>query len=302
MSAIELQRKWDARGLKLLATIEAEGNIPAGSADIPEEESTNEILEAWDDASGEDLDPATVLAARREEIAYYKEMKAFTKVPISQCVARTGRKPIGVRWRDINKGDRYNVNIRSRLVAKEFNNRKCDDLFAGTPPVEAMRAIISMAASGTTHKTLMTVDVSRAYMYANAGTKCTLKCAQKRMRRMEMRSAAGGWKKTCTVREVPRKTGSTRSNGECCRSDICRESRTRACFYNPSSEVACLVHGDDFLAAGEESALKQFKEQLAEEWKIKYTHIGEAEHLGKHMRVLNRIVSNSSATRNHHRT
>ena len=61
-------------------------------------------------------------------------------------------------------------------------------------------------------------------------------------------------------------------------------------FYNPSSGVACLVHGDDFLAAGEESALKQFKDQLAMEWKIKSTHIGEAEHLGKHMRVLNRII------------
>ena len=61
-------------------------------------------------------------------------------------------------------------------------------------------------------------------------------------------------------------------------------------FYNPSSEVACLVHGDDFLAVGEESAVKQFNEQLAKEWKIKYTHIGEAEHLGKQMRVLNRIV------------
>ena len=149
-----------------MATIEAEGKTPAGSDDIPEEESTNEILEAWDDATGEDFDPVTVLAARREEIAYYKAMGAFTKVPISQCVARIGRKPIGVRWRDINKGDRYNVNVRSRLVAKEFNNKKCDDLIAGTPPVEAMRAIISMAASGTTPKTLTTVDVSRAYMYA----------------------------------------------------------------------------------------------------------------------------------------
>ena len=28
-------------------------------------------------------------------------------------------------------------------------------------------------------------------------------------------------------------------------------------FYNPSSEVACLVHGDDFLAVGEELALKR---------------------------------------------
>ena len=134
LSAIELQRKWDERGIKLLATVEAKGETPARGADIPEEESTNEILEAWDDASGEDLDPATVLAARREEIAYYKAMEAFTKVPISQCIAKTGRKPIGVRWRDINKGDRYNVNVRNRLVAKEFNNKKCDDLFAGTPP------------------------------------------------------------------------------------------------------------------------------------------------------------------------
>ena len=57
------------------------------------------------------------------------------------------RREHGVRWRDINKGDRYKVNVRSRLVAKEFNNKKCDDLFAGTPPVEAMMATISMAAS-----------------------------------------------------------------------------------------------------------------------------------------------------------
>ena len=44
------------------------------------------------------LTPATVLATRREEIAYYKEMKTFTKVSISECVSKTGRKPIGVRW------------------------------------------------------------------------------------------------------------------------------------------------------------------------------------------------------------
>ena len=56
------------------------------------------------DASGEDLDPDTVLAARREEIAYDKAMGVFTKVLISQCVARTGRKPIGVRWTDTNNG------------------------------------------------------------------------------------------------------------------------------------------------------------------------------------------------------
>ena len=84
VSATELQRKWDERGIKLLATIEAESEMPARGANIPEEEVTNEILEAWDDASGEDLDPATVLAARREEIAYYKAMGAVTKVPANR--------------------------------------------------------------------------------------------------------------------------------------------------------------------------------------------------------------------------
>ena len=86
-TAIKLQKKWDASGLKLLATVEAEGESPKRDVNPPEEEPADEILEAWDDASGEDLDPATVMAARREEIAYYKAMGAFTKVPISQCVA-----------------------------------------------------------------------------------------------------------------------------------------------------------------------------------------------------------------------
>ena len=273
VSAIELQRKWDERGIKLLATIEAESEMPARGANIPEEESTNEILEAWDDASGEDLDPATVLAARREEIAYYKAMGAFTKVPISQCIARTGRKPIGVRWRDINKGDRYNVNVRSRLVAKEFNNKKCDDLFAGTPPVEAMRAIISMAASGATSKSLMTVDVSRAYMYAKCRNEMYVESCPEAYEE-------DGDEKCCW--RLEKAMYGTRSAAEDCQHEIKRrmssigyiQGKSNPClFYNPSSEVACLVHGDDFLAAGEESALKQFKEQLAKEWKIKHTSV-----------------------------
>ena len=69
VSAIKLQKKWDARGLELLATIETEGKLPAENPGPPEEEAANEILEAWDDVSGKDPNPATVLAAKREEIA-----------------------------------------------------------------------------------------------------------------------------------------------------------------------------------------------------------------------------------------
>ena len=42
----------------------------------------------------------------------------------------TGKAPIGVRWVDINKGDKVHPEYRSRLVAKEINKGKRDALFA----------------------------------------------------------------------------------------------------------------------------------------------------------------------------
>ena len=80
-TAIELQKKWNASGLKLLATVEAEGESPQRDVNPPEEEPADEILEAWDDASGEDLDPATVMAARREENPYYRAMELSRRSP-----------------------------------------------------------------------------------------------------------------------------------------------------------------------------------------------------------------------------
>ena len=157
--------------------------------------------------------------------------------------------------------------------------------------MEAMRAIISMAASGTTPKTLMTVDVSRAYMYAKCRSEMYVELCP------EAYEEDGDEK-------VLLEAGKGHVRHAKCRAGLAardqtenvvwwvsaREVKNPCLFYNPSSGVASLVHGDDFLAAGEESALKQFKDQLAMEWKIKSTHIGEAEHFGKHMRVLNRII------------
>ena len=56
-------------------------------------------------------------------------------------------------------------------MAKQFNQGKDDDLFAATPPLEALRMVLSQATTRRGNKCLMIVDVSRAYMYApvNAG-------------------------------------------------------------------------------------------------------------------------------------
>ena len=102
-----------------------------------------------DDLTGQLLDPALCRAARKKEMDFVREKGLWIKRTIKECWSRTGAPPVTVRWVETNKGDDEHPNVRSRLVAKEFNNKKCDDLFAGTPPVEAMRAIISMAASLT---------------------------------------------------------------------------------------------------------------------------------------------------------
>ena len=78
-----------------------------------------------------------VVEARRDEIKGIHKCKVWDKVPISECYANTGGAPVGTRWVDTNKGDENNPNYRSRIVGREFNNKKRDDLFAATPPLEA---------------------------------------------------------------------------------------------------------------------------------------------------------------------
>ena len=71
------------------------------------------------------------------------------------------------RWIDHNKGDDLHEKYRSRLVAQQFNSGPMEDnIFAATPPLEALRMVISNATTGKRGKVIMIADVSRAYMYA----------------------------------------------------------------------------------------------------------------------------------------
>ena len=73
-------------------------------------------------------------------------MNAYTGCPRS-AVEEEGGKIIDVRWIDVNKADLDDPNYRSRLVGREFNTSKDDSLYAATPPLEALRLIVSYAAT-----------------------------------------------------------------------------------------------------------------------------------------------------------
>ena len=135
--------------------------------DMMHEDQGDMDYEAYDDVTGEWLDPAAVMVARKEELEYVKGMKVYEYAAVSECWSSTGKAPIGTRWIDINKGDEQKRNYRSRLVAKEYKVDTQPELYAATPPTECLRLMISKAAENREHKMLY-VDVSRAYFYAPA--------------------------------------------------------------------------------------------------------------------------------------
>jgi len=100
-----------------------------------------------DDLTGQPLDPRLVKIARSLEMEYFRGKDVYTKRPRAEAIKRTGRPPIGVRWVDVNKGDDEDPNYRSRLVAKQFKRKGDDNIFAPTPPLEALRAIWMLAAT-----------------------------------------------------------------------------------------------------------------------------------------------------------
>ena len=87
------------------------------------------------------------ILARKEEIAEFKKHQVYVKVPLQECYDITGKQPLGIRWIDINKGDEEYEEYRSRLVAKEIKRDKREDLFAATPPLEALKALFSLAVT-----------------------------------------------------------------------------------------------------------------------------------------------------------
>ena len=117
------------------------------------------------------MDGRKVIKARVKELEYIREKGVWKEIRRQEAKAR-GIKVIGTRWIDINKGDDERPNYRSRFVAKEYNDGKDSSLFASTPPLEALRMIVSLAATKspgqTGRKVIMMNDVARAFFEAEA--------------------------------------------------------------------------------------------------------------------------------------
>ena len=73
-----------------------------------------------DGMSGQVLNDSLVAEARRKELEYFTSKGVWRKRLLSEAFAKTGRRPISVRWVDVNKGDQQEYDIICRLVAREM--------------------------------------------------------------------------------------------------------------------------------------------------------------------------------------
>ena len=152
---------------------ELKGDDVCPSKELHEDEAGYVLSDgtvAFDDQSGAPLKPSLMKKARREEIAYFKSMGVYDKVPMDECWQETGQAPIGVRWVDINEGDEARPSYR--LVAKEYRVDVKPGLYTATPPSECLRLMICRLASARNLK-LMYADVSSGISTLRRPVLCT---------------------------------------------------------------------------------------------------------------------------------
>ena len=96
----------------------------------------------WDDMKGGWLEPELFAKARREEVEYIRHHKIHTRVPTETCLRVTEKAPIQTGWVETDKGQSGKPNVCARWVAKEYKTDARPELYAATPPLEALKVVL----------------------------------------------------------------------------------------------------------------------------------------------------------------
>ena len=238
---------------------------------------------------GQYLDKAMVVKARQLEMQYFKKLGVYKKVHKSEAM---GFKILTTRWVDTNKGDMQNPDYRSRLVGREIKKDNRLDLFAATPPLEVMKALISecaMGQSGNRPLRIATIDIKRAYFYAPVQRKVYIRPPLEDMLPGEedmvgelqlslygTRDAAQNWMKEYSMH--------LKSIGF-------EQGRASPCnFVHKSRSLKTTCHGDDFIIIGNLDDIEWMGKQMAKKYDLKMQVLGPENGCQSEVRVLNRII------------
>ena len=165
-----------------------------------------------------------------------------------------GMKLVRPRWVDINKGDAEKRNYRSSVVAQEFNDgsQMVEDLFAGTPPLEAVRMLLSEAATveegDTGTRVIVLTDVKKEFYEALAKRKMCMELPEDDKSEEDKRLDVVGE----LVLAMPGTTDAANSWQE----EVARwakglgfeKGKWNPCIYlHAKKKIQMSIHGDDFM-------------------------------------------------------
>jgi hypothetical protein len=201
----------------------------------------------YDENTGEELDPVLVAKACEDELQRFEKMKVYRLVLKTE--AKQG-KIAKVKWVRTNKGTKTAPEVRCRLVAMEFGFiEPREDLFAGAPPLFAMKLLLSLIAGKPRSKIIMLLDVK--FLYGK--TKRTV-CVE--LPPEDPNHRCGKYyglleKAMCGARDAPQIWQEVVA-------EVMMRLGFKASLHHPSvyfhteRDIRVIAHVDDFLRAGDE--------------------------------------------------
>ena len=227
-----------------------------------------EVNDEWEWGEVREMDPEELSKAREEELTYFDKIAMYEEAPIDECWRETGAPPVGTKWVDVVKNTDGCEFVRSRLVAKDFR-RKGDgreDLFAATPPLDTIKALLSLAHRDGLK--VLVLDVKKAHLngvvqpedgrrYVEAPEERRKPGVCWRLRRWlyGMRPAARAWEDDYAEKLATE--------------GMVRGKAAPTCFWGKDLQTRALVHGDDFVVAGPEAGVNHIRNKMQEWYEIK---------------------------------
>ena len=259
-----------------------------------QEEQEEEGEEAYDDVKGGTLPPGLVKAARLTEIRYLWDRAVYRHVARSEMLAMGGR-AVRLKWIDTNKGDAQHPAVRSRLVCMEMRRRGIEAIFSATPPLEALRAVVSLGAREDPRGRhdpvkIYTADVSRAHFYADSVRDVFIEL-QAEDPRSGGQDLVGKLQKTMYGTLDAAEQWALHYAARLKAAGFIQGRASPCCFHHSRMPVALLVHGDDFVAAGRREGIQHLSRTLREHYELKEKTLGPGKEEELEIRILGRILT-----------
>ena len=197
------------------------------------------------------------------------------------------------RWIDVDKaspGDR--ADVRSRYVAKEYATGAKDDIFAPTPALEGVKAILSlMAMSGEGYvptDRLMVMAIKRAFLHAPAVREVYVELPEED--KEQGKDMVGRLEKSLYgTRDAPL-SWQVFISEVLCQLGFQRGITQPCILYHPTRRLRMAFHVDDFIVSGPRRQLDWLKHEIDRRFENTSKVLGPGRDEERMVTYLNRTI------------